>query len=161
MTTSYSVSGFWRGVIIATTIAGTLDILSAFLFDGLVEGSPLGVLQGIAAAACPQFDFGEVANAGVGLIVHFVIMFAMVAVYFTAAARIGPLNRHPWLSGIGYGLLLWIVMYWLVLPHRFPTLFPVLAPQEVAIQLFDHIVLVGLPVAWVARRAAHWQRLGE
>lgn len=162
MTTSYSVSGFWRGVVIATTIAGTLAILSAFLFDILVKGTPLGVLNGIAAAALPQVDMSDlgemsgIASAALGLIVHFAIMFVMVAVYFTFAARVRLLNHHPWPSGIGYGLALWGVMYWGVLPQRFPTLFPILDPQEVAMQLFSHIALVGLPIALIARRAARW-----
>jgi hypothetical protein len=47
-------------------------------------------------------------------------------------------------------------MYWAVLPRRFPTMFPVLDPKEVAMQLFSHIVLVGLPIAWVAHRARLW-----
>ncbi|MDB5711646.1 MAG: hypothetical protein JWL96_3716 [Sphingomonas bacterium] len=162
MTTSYSVSGFWRGVVIATVVAGTLDILSAFLFDMLVKGTPVGVLNGIAAAALPQVDMGgmgdmgDIASAALGLIVHFAIMFVMVAVYFTFAARTRLLNHHVWISGIGYGLILWGVMYWGMLPWRFPTLFPILDPQEVAMQLFSHIVLVGLPIALIARRAARW-----
>lgn len=161
MTTSYSVSGFWRGVVIATTVAGTLDILSAFLFDALVKGTPLGVLNGIAAAALPQVDLGIMPGAAIGLIVHFAIMFAMVAVYFTFAARVVLLNRHVWLSGLVYGLILWGVMCWGVLPWRFPTLFPIVDPQEVAIQLFGHVVLVGLPIALIARRAARWHPAEE
>jgi hypothetical protein len=153
---SYSVSGFWRGVVIATIVAGTLDILSAFLFDALVKGTPLGLLSGIAAAAVPQLDFGDIANALAGLVVHFAITFAMVAVYFTFAARIGAINRHRWICGIGYGLMLWAVMYWGVLPQRFPTLFPILDPQEVAVQLFNHVALVGVPIALIARLAARW-----
>ena len=159
MQTSYSVSGFWRGVIIATIFAGTLNILAAFLFDALFQGTPLGVLNGIAAAAWPALDIGEMANAVAGLIVHFAIMFAMVAVYFALAARISAINRHRWRSGIIYGLLLWCVMYWAVLPHRFPTMFPVLDQKEVAMQLFSHIVLVGLPIAWVAHRARLWREV--
>ena len=156
MTTSYSVSGFWRGVAIATTVAGTLDILSAFLFDAFARGTPLAVLTGIAAAALPQVDIGTLADAALGLAVHFTIMFVMVAVYFTFAARVRLLNHFAWLSGVVYGLVLWGVMYWGVLPWRFPTLFPILDPQEVAMQLFSHIVLVGLPIALIARRAARW-----
>ncbi|HSI17140.1 MAG TPA: hypothetical protein VK980_05180 [Sphingomonas sp.] len=156
MTTSYSVSGFWRGVVIATTVAGTLDILSDFLFDALVKGTPVGVLSGIAAAALPQADLGVVPNAVLGLIVHFAIMFVMAAVYFTFAARTALLNRRAWLSGIVYGVILWGVMYWGVLPWRFPTLFPILDAQEVGMQLFSHVVLVGLPIALIARRAARW-----
>ena len=43
-----------------------------------------------------------------------------------------------------------------MLPYRFPTLFPILDPQEVGMQLFSHVVLVGLPIALIARRAARW-----
>jgi hypothetical protein len=175
LTISYSVSGFWRGVVIATVLAGTLNILTAFLFAALVDGTPIGVLSGIAGAAVPQFDFGgmaaaavppldladidigEIVNAAAGLIVHFAIVFAMVAVYFTFAARVGPINRHPWISGIGYGLILWGVMCWGVLPYRFPTMFPIIDPKEVAIQLFGHVVMVGIPIAYVARIAALWR----
>jgi hypothetical protein len=156
LNTSYSVSGFWRGVVVATIVAGTLDILSAFLFDALVKGTPLGVLSGIAAAALQQVDLGLMVNAAAGLIVHFAIMFVMAAIYFTLAARVRLLNQHVWVSGVGYGVALWGVMYWGVLPQRFPTLFPILDPQEVAMQLFSHVVLVGLPIALIARRAARW-----
>jgi hypothetical protein len=45
-----------------------------------------------------------------------------------------------------------------VLPYRWPTIFPLTGTPEIAEQLFDHIVLVGLPIAWIARRAARWHR---
>lgn len=154
---AYTKSGAWRGVVIATALAGTLDMLAALLFDVLAGGTPLGLLDGIAAAAWPALDIGEVGTAIGGLFFHFVIMLLMVTVYFAAAALIPPLNRHPLRSGVGYGLLLWIAMYWVILPHRFPTMFPILDLREVSEQLFSHVALVGIPIAWVAKIAARWR----
>lgn len=159
MASTYSASGFVRGVIVATTIAGTLDILSAFAFNAAAGGTPLGVLRGIGSAVLPQWQTGDLALAAIGLAAHFAIMAAMATVYFAAAAQVRLVNRVALLSGIGYGLVLWGVMYWIVLPHRFPTLFPVsplLQPREVGMELFSHVVLVGLPIALVARAAALW-----
>jgi uncharacterized membrane protein YagU involved in acid resistance len=172
MASIYSASGFARGVVVATTVAGTLDILGAFVFDVIAKGTPLGVLRGIANAALPHLHIGthglppmhfnNLQLAGVGLVIHFAIMFLMALVYFLAAAAHRIVNRLALLSGIGYGLILWGVMYWLVLPHFFPTMFPVdprTDPKEVGMELFSHIVLVGIPIALVARKAAWWHRL--
>ncbi|MDH7974564.1 hypothetical protein QH494_20430 [Sphingomonas sp. AR_OL41] len=157
MKIAYTISGFWRGVVIATVLAGTLEILAALLLDILAGGTPLDLLTGIAAAAWPALDIGEIGTGSAGLVIHFFITVAMVVTYFAAAAIIRPLNRHTLWSGIGYGLLLWIVMHWVVLPRRFPTMFPVLDPREVGIQLFCHVILVGIPIAWVAHIAARWR----
>lgn len=160
MKIGYTKSGFWRGIVVATTLAGTLEILAAMLFDILAGGTPLGLLDGIAAAAWPALDIGEIATAIGGLSFHFIITLLMVTAYFGAAALIPQLNRHPRWSGVGYGLLLWIAMYWIVLPHRFPTMFPILDLRAVGEQLFSHIALVGMPIACVARVAARWRGPG-
>jgi hypothetical protein len=38
-----------------------------------------------------------------------------------------------------------------VVPLRFPAAFPP-SPRGLATQLFCHIVLVGIPIAWIASR---------
>jgi hypothetical protein len=138
-----------RPILIATLIAGTLDILSAFLFAGMAGMKPLGVLRfvasgpfGSAAAATPGW-------AAVGLAVHFAIMACMVAVYMLAAPRIPALLRQPMLAGLVYGLLLWLLMYWLVLPLRFAMPLPNTL-WGIANAIFSHCALVGIPIALVA-----------
>ena len=56
------------------------------------------------------------------------------------------------LAGIGYGVLLWIVMYWIVMPLRFDMPLP-RGITAVAQQLFAHCLLVGVPIAWIAAGA--------
>ncbi len=157
MASGYSSKVLGRAIVIATVMAGTLDILSAFTFAVMAGGSPLGVLRGIGGAILDSEEVKPLALAAAGLALHFIIMGAMATVYLRLADRIALINRLAVLSGVGYGLVLWGVMYWVVLPWRWPTMFPVTDPTEVAMQLFSHIVLVGIPIALVARAATRWR----
>jgi hypothetical protein len=161
MASAYSGKAISRAIIIATVIAGTLDILSAFTWAIMAEGTPLGVLSGIGSAIVDREAFANpYALPAIGLALHFGIMLVMATVYLLAASRVALINRLSVLSGVGYGLVLWGVMYWVVLPQRWPTMFPVdprLDPKGFAEDLFSHIVLVGIPIALVARSATRWR----
>lgn len=142
-----------RPILAATLIAGTLDIISAFAFAGLAGATPLGVLRYVASG-----PFGDAVREGgagwaaIGLAVHFAIMACMAAAFMLAAPRIPVLLRHPIAAGLLYGLLLWLIMYWLVKPLRWPEA-PLPGPLwSIANQLFSHCLLVGLPIAWIASR---------
>ena len=69
------------------------------------------------------------------------------------AARQRPtLIERPLVSGTIYGLITYVVMNLIVVPLRFPAAFPP-KPLSVATQLFAHIVLVGLPIAFIASKS--------
>lgn len=147
----------------ATLVAGTLDIFSAFLFAGIAGMSASSILQFVASG-----PFGDVAKgppswlwAIVGLAVHFALMACMATAYMLAAQRIPALVRFPLTAGLIYGLLLWIVMYWIVRPIRWPELwlpdiYSTKSMGEIAWsignQLFSHCILVGQPIAMIAAR---------
>jgi hypothetical protein len=137
----------------ATAIAGTLDILSAF-FYALLEGhGPFVVLLGIASAVWPGARHGGAVGAIAGLLLHFFIMLIMASIYALAAPRIGWTRRRPLSAGVLYGLSLWAVMNLVVLPLRWPALFPHFTALGLAEQLFSHIILVGIPIAWLTRQS--------
>jgi hypothetical protein len=141
-----------KPILIATLVAGTLDILSAFVFAGMAGMTPLGVLQFVASG---PFGNAPTATPGwglIGLLVHFAIMACMAAAFMLVAPRLAPLMRHPIPAGIAYGVLLWIIMYWLVRPLRFPDLPLPHTLKGVSQQLFSHCLLVGIPIALVASR---------
>lgn len=142
--------GFWPATGTATLVAGTLDILSAFTFAGIGGVWPLQVLKFVASG-----PFGDGTGRGngwavVGLLVHFAIMASMAGAYMTVAQRVPALLRRPVLAGLAYGLLLWLVMYWVVMPLRWPDAPLPHTLYEVANALFSHCVLVGLPMALIA-----------
>lgn len=144
--------GIGRAIVVATAVAGTLDILSAFVFAGIGGVSPTNVLRYVASGPLGDGAFRGGGWPAVGLLVQFGIMALMAAAYMIAAKRVPALLRHPISTGLAYGVLLWLVMYWLVKPLRWPdaslphTLF------DIVNALFSHCVLVGLPIALIARR---------
>lgn len=140
-----------RPIVVATLIAGTLDILSAFVFAGMAGMKPLAVLRFVASGPFGPSPSPTLGWAAIGLAVHFTIMACMAAVYMLAAGRIPALLRHPVLAGIAYGLLLWLVMYWIVLPQRFGMPVPNTL-WAIANQLFSHCIPTGIPIALVAKR---------
>ncbi|MET1111104.1 MAG: hypothetical protein ABWX67_06215 [Allosphingosinicella sp.] len=142
-----------RPILIATAVAGTLDILSAFVFAGMSGMGPAAVLTYVASG-----PFGDGVRSGgplwaaAGLAVHFTIMACMAAAYFLVAPRIPALVRHPIPAGLAYGLLLWLIMYWVVKPLRWPEAPLPHTAWGIGNALFSHCILVGLLIALIAAR---------
>jgi hypothetical protein len=151
-------------IIKGTLIAGTLDILSAFVFSAIPGGdpshfaekfNPAKVLRGVAAG--PFGDGMATGGAGaalLGLLTHYGLMTVMVTVFVLAAKRIDVLTRHPIVSGVAYGLIIYLFMYWVVLVNRYPGVEARLGtPWGIGNALFSHLLLVGIPIALVTAQA--------
>ncbi len=137
---------------VATAVAGTLDILAAIgltLYYG--RRTVTQMLTGVASGPFPDAENWGDAAAAAGLAVHFVLIAIMAAVFVLPADRMPALKRQPILWGVLYGLATYVVMNLIVVPWRFDLPLP---PSTAAIvtQLFCHIVLVGIPIALVARK---------
>ncbi len=142
-------SYFWRAWI----VCGTLDLVYACITAAMMGGTVKSVLLSVASGPFGD-DVASWGATGVlaGFLVHFALMAVMVAVYGLLVSR-SPLGRmSSSLGGTLYGFALYLVMYWIVLPLRFPTVFPQIDPAKVAGALFAHIILVGMPMALIARR---------
>lgn len=142
-----------RLLVHATLVAGTLDILSAMAYVLIAGKNPLAIPVGIASAIWPGALKAPAPALVVGVLLHFAIMLVMVAVFVAAARRIDWLSARPIASGALYGLVLWMVMNLVVLPMRWPALFPHFTTVSVIEQLFSHIALVGVPLAWLTSRS--------
>jgi len=139
-----------RRIVTATLVAGTLDILSAMVYTWIAGGTAAGMLRSVASAIWPAAKEAGLTGSTVGLALHFAIMAVMAAFFIIAAGRM-PMLKIRWVAaGIAYGIGLWAVMNLMVLPLRFG--FHPFKPLGLAEQFFSHIVLVGLPIAWFARK---------
>lgn len=136
----------------AGLLAGTLDIADAIVFYGLRGVSAVRILQGIAFALIGRqaLTLG-VGSAILGLLLHFLIATTVAAIYLYASRRL-PLSRHPLLYGTLYGMAVYIVMNYVILPlsHIGLRPLPPLGPfiNGVAALIF----CVGIPIALIARR---------
>jgi hypothetical protein len=142
-----------RTIAWATLVAGTLDILMAAIDTALAGGNVARMLGSVASGPFGDGIRDSSVAAPLGLLVHFAIMAVMAAVYVLVARRFAALDRSWWLFGPLYGVGLWLVMYWIVLPARFEGFASPNAPVDIAKGLFAHCVLVGLPIAWISARA--------
>jgi len=141
-----------RGIFAAVAVSGTLDILSAFVFGGMKDVGPGQILRYVASGPFgDSMRDGGLAAAALGLAVHYALMAIMVTLFFVIASRIEFVRRQWLLSGPLYGIAIYLIMYWVVVPARFGTM-PKTDYWSVGNALFSHIVCVGLPMAFIASR---------
>lgn len=141
--------GLWPALLWGGAIAGALDLACAFV----IHGSPLQVSQSIASGLLGSGAYqGGVASAALGVGLHFGIIFAAALVFCLLARRRPLLLRQPLIAGIVYGAVVYLAMHFIVLPlSRVPFELNYNA-ATVARDLLIHCLLVGLPIAFAARR---------
>jgi len=140
-----------RPIVLATLVAGTLDILAAVLLSLIFGRGPMTMLRGVASGPFPPATEWGAPGSVLGLAVHFTLMAIMVTIYMVAADRRPALRAKPLQWGVIYGLITYVAMNLIVVPLRFAGAFPP-SLRGVLTQLFCHIVLVGIPIAYIAAR---------
>jgi hypothetical protein len=143
-----------RFVVAGGLLAGALDIAFAVAFWSVKAAvPPRRIFQSVAAGLLGDAAFvGGWGTAALGLALHFAIALSMSLAYFLAARRIPLLARRPWLCGAGYGLLLYAIMNYVVVPLSAARA-GARDPLWIALGIAVHVLLVGVPIALLARRA--------
>ena len=133
----------WGGLI-----AGTFDLIYAFVWYGPRGVSPLRIMQSIASGLLGEGAYeGGAATATLGGVLHFFILVVAAAMYYAASRRLTLLTRQPIVCGLLFGFAIWIVMNLVVVPL---SAFPHEVTHTLASALphiIAHMVLVGLPIA--------------
>jgi len=139
---------------------GVLDILDAITFYGIRNGlKPARIFQSIAAGLLGREAAinGGMKTVLLGAFLHFLIAFTIATVFYFASTFLPTLTRHTITSGLAYGVGAYFVMNYVVLPLS--AIGPRTAPIPWAVFLngvIGHALLVGLPVALIARRSAKY-----
>ena len=142
----------WKVIAGATLLVGTLDISDAFIFYGLRGVTPTRILQGIASGALGRAAFGMGNRSAIlGLFFHFFIAFSATTVFLLASHRL-PVASHPLLFGTLFGVALYIVMNYIVLPLSKIGLRPTPPLVPLVNGVAALIVCIGIPLAFIARR---------
>lgn len=142
-----------RALVFGAFTVGTLDLLDAIVFSAFRGVAPLRVPQSIAAGLLGRAAFaGGVGTALAGIAIHYFIATSVVATYFLASRRLRSLTRHALLLGPLYGLAVWVVMNYVVIPLSAITM-PPLTVARLINGLGIHALGVGLPSALFARAA--------
>ena len=144
----------WRQVLIGGLVAGTFDITYACTFWFLKRGvAPTRVLQSVASGLLDGASFtGGARTALLGLALHYFIATSMAVTYYLFARRWSELWQRPWVYGPLYGVLLYGIMNYIVVPLSAAN------PGSrdlvwVLLSIAVHAFLIGSPCALFARRA--------
>jgi uncharacterized membrane protein YagU involved in acid resistance len=107
----------WLVIAAGGAVIGTLDLAFAILFWLRHDVAPVRILQSIARGWLGDAAFeGGAAAAWLGAVSHYCIATMFVVAYYLAARRMPKLLAHPVRNGLGYGVLLYLAMNFVVLP---------------------------------------------
>ena len=136
---------------------GVLDILDAITFFGWYRDmTPVSVLQSVAGGIYGRDAFsGGAKTAAIGLCLHFLNATIIATVYYLLCRVLPLLTRYAVSAGLAYGVAVYFVMTYIVVPNSAygPRKTPIPWPSHVN-GLVGHALLVGLPIALIARWSA-------
>ena len=142
-----------RAVLSGALVVGTLDALDAIIFFGMRGAVPIRIFQSIASGLLGRAAFqGGAATALLGVGIHFFIAAAIVLTFVLASRRLPVLVHHPVVAGVLYGLAVYAVMNYVVVPLSAAGRGSFAAPVFIN-GLLIHAFGVGLPAALFARAA--------
>lgn len=143
----------FQTIVYGGLLAGVLDALDAMIFNGLRGVSPGSVWRYVASGLLGREAFGgRLKTALLGLSLHFLIAFILAAIYYGASLALPVLLRRAATCGLLYGVAVYFVMNHIVTPlSAAPPLSFALAALINGVA--GHALLVGLPIALIARRS--------
>lgn len=136
-------------------VAGTLDGLAAAISYYVQTGQdPLNVYRFIASGVFDTQAFsGGVPMAVLGIVFHYIIAFGWTILFFMLAARFNVLLKNWFITGIAYGIFVWIIMNLIIVPL---SLVPMKAGPREWIEIVRGatilILCIGLPIAFSASK---------
>jgi uncharacterized membrane protein YagU involved in acid resistance len=111
MTVSFSTP---VAILLGGLITGTLDIGAAALINGR---SPLVILMVIASGLLGKGSFqGGLPAVLLGLVLQWLMSLVIAAIYVLASNRIPELKLHWIAGGLAYGVGIFVVMNYVVVP---------------------------------------------
>jgi uncharacterized membrane protein YagU involved in acid resistance len=143
-----------RAILLGGLIAGTLDISYACINSYVQRGiRPARILQSVASGALGAGAFtAGTKTAVLGLVFHFLIALTAAAVYFALSRRIKLMVTQALISGVLFGLGVFLFMNFVVLPlSAIPFKISFALPNLVG-GLMIHMFGIGVPIALAVRR---------
>ncbi len=139
-------------IFLAGFIAGSLDILSAFIDHYIQSGKgPEGVLKFIASGVFGQEAFSDGDKMiFFGLLFHFIIAFCFTIFFYWLYQRVPFLQHNVFVTAILYGLFIWVVMSLIVVPLSNTNKYPFHSVNAIK-SLLILICMIGLPLSLVMK----------
>ena len=158
MTAAPDVRNGWSRPIALGLAAGTATgviVLVPVLILQLARG--IGVVPEMQLAASSLIGlaaYDGIAGLILGTLLHFFVAIVPAVAYALVASRLPAVNRWAWLAGPVLGLLVFVFMGFIVLPHSAFATPPAVTPMPFVGALLIHMFGLGLPIALIVRRGS-------
>ncbi|MBC7887491.1 MAG: hypothetical protein H7Z13_06345 [Ferruginibacter sp.] len=153
LTRQPAIRGVIPAILKAGLLAGSLDILVALIQYNMKTGKNVLIVLKFIASAVYGKDAMRAGNAmaAIGLGFHFIIAFGWTILFFLLYPIIPLMAKNKVITGVLYGVFIWLVMNLVVLPM---TNVPK-SPINIASAITGMVILVcavGLPVSIIAKK---------
>lgn len=135
-------------------VAGTLDIVGAIVVYSLMAQKMIAIpiLQSVASGVFGKDAFaGGTSMAVYGLIFHYLIAMGFATTYFLFFPSISLFRTQKIISGILYGVIVWLIMNLIVVPLSNASQNP-FTLKGAMIGMTILIVCVGFPISFIVHR---------
>jgi hypothetical protein len=140
-----------KTIFLSGFVAATLDMLAAIIVYAHIQQktTALKILQSIASAVFGKAAYDGGIEMGLyGLAFHFFIAFCFAAAYCFFFPYVSFFRKHTVISGVLYGVLIWLIMNLVVLPIAFQHS-PSFTWGTAFTGIIILIVAVGLPISFI------------
>jgi hypothetical protein len=156
------VAKSFRTILWIGLVAGTLDITENIVFNAFRGVTPWRIFQFIASGLIDgrSFQLGWT-SVGLGVLIHYAIALIWTAIFYIAATEFNfnVLLRRPILFGLLYGMLVYAIMNFIVLPLSAVPPRPSAATIAARINAVLALMFcIGMPVALLVKRAVEAER---
>ncbi len=153
ITANYNKPGAFKTILFAWLIAGSLDILTAFVDYYLKTGKgPEGVLKFIASGVFGKAAFGDNDSmVWIGLLLHFVIALLFTIAFFLLYPRLKFLRINIALTAIIIGIIIWLIMSRVIVPLSNTPKYPFNPINAIKAALIL-IFMIGFPLSIIFKK---------
>jgi len=148
-------TGWAQWLAVGWLIAATCDICYATGFSYLYRGvAPSRILKSVAAGILGTDAYqGGAGVAALGLGLHYLNAFIITCIFFAVASQVPALVRKPLAIGVLYGIVVYLVMNYVVVPLSRIGPRPTPPTPVWVTGVLVHMFLIGVPIVWAANRA--------
>jgi hypothetical protein len=138
-------------ILLGGLLAGTIDIGAACLIN---KRNPVVILQAIASGVLGPASFQSgLPAAALGLVLQWAMSLLIAAIFVGAAQRLAILKQRWIASGLAYGVAIYVVMNFVVVPLS-AAAFSAKLHLVKAIEDIAAMLLFGLIIAFFGRRSS-------
>jgi hypothetical protein len=150
-----------RTIIVSGLIVGTLDAIAASVFSLAFSGAtPDRVFRYVASGVFGKEALtGGLSIAALGLLFHFIVATGWTALFFLMFPKMKFLSLSKLGSGIGYGVFIWLMMNFVVVPLSNVPASTFHFTIRTAVMILIHMFIIGVPISHLANR--YYNRAGK